>query len=287
MISRRRLLLGAGAVVLAGGGGVAYELAHHPYERFRVEQTLGLIHGADYIPPPSGAKQVSGTLASRYMAKPVGWTVSVPGGGVRPRAVIFCLHAKDGNHRMAFDDIHLPDMAASVSVPIAVAAVDGGPDSYWHKRADGTDAMSMLLHEFVPLVMERVGPIPQAVMGWSMGGFGALLVAERAAGEFKAVATGGAALWTTPGSTAPGAFDSAADYYANDVFTGVGSLRGLGVALGWGESDPFYGAARRFVSLLDFSHSTYFGPGLHDSAYWRSIAREQLKAIAPSLGITI
>jgi hypothetical protein len=278
-------LLGAGAAVLAGGGVAAVELANHPYQRFRVEELLGLIHGPDYVPPPSGAKQVSGVLASRYMSRSLGWTVSVPGGGVRPRAVIFCLHAKDGNHRMAFDAIHLPDMAASVGLPVAVAGVDGGADSYWHKRADGTDAMSMLLDEFVPMVVGRVGKLPQAVMGWSMGGFGALLAAERASGEFKAVATGGAALWTTPGSTAPGAFDSAEDYHANDVFRGVGSLRGLGVALGWGESDPFYGAARRFVSLLDFPHTTLFAPGLHDVAFWRSIARRQLVAMAPALGL--
>lgn len=286
MISRRRFILGAGAVVVAGGGVGAFELANHPYRRYQVERALGLIHGPDYVPPPSGAKEVSGVLTSRYMGRPVGWTLSVPGGGVAPRAVIFCLHAKDGNHRMAFDAIHLPDMAASVGLPVAVAGVDGGADSYWHKRADGTDAMSMLLDEFVPLVRQRIGNVPQAVMGWSMGGFGALLAAERAHGEFKAVATGGAALWTTPGSTAPGAFDSPADYYANNVFTGVSSLRGMGVALGWGESDPFYGAARHFVSLLDFPHETYFAPGQHDSAFWRSIAREQLRAMAPALGLT-
>jgi hypothetical protein len=69
------------------------------------------------------------------------------------------------------------------------------------------------------------------------------------------------------------------------VFRGVGSLRGLGVALGWGESDPFYGAARRFVSLLDFPHTTLFAPGLHDVAFWRSIARRQLVAMAPALGL--
>ena len=204
---------------------------------------------------------------------------------MHPQAVIFCLHAKGGNHRMAFDAIHLPDMAASVKMPVAVAGVDGGPDTYWHKRADGTDAMAMLMQEFVPLVLRRVGNVPQAVMGWSMGGFGALLAAERAAGQFRAVATGGAALWTSPGATAPGAFDSADDYYANDVFRGVGSLSGLGVALGWGESDPFYPAAGHFLSLMDFPHQTFNGPGLHDVAFWRSIARKQLVAIAPALRI--
>jgi hypothetical protein len=34
---------------------------------------------------------------------------------------------------------------------------DRGPDSYWHKRSNGTDALAMFLHESVPLVRDRVG----------------------------------------------------------------------------------------------------------------------------------
>jgi hypothetical protein len=81
------------------------------------------------------------------------------------RGIIFCLHGYDEDHRFAFDQIHVPDVAASVGLRAAVAGVDGGPGSYWHKRADGTDALSMLLHEFVPMVRGMVGPLPQAVIG--------------------------------------------------------------------------------------------------------------------------
>jgi pimeloyl-ACP methyl ester carboxylesterase len=285
VISRRRFVLGTGALVLAGAGVTAGELATRPYDRFRVEQMLGLVSGPDYVPAPSGALQISGELSSRFTHQSMGWTISTPAHGVRPAAVIFCLHAKGGNHRMAFDDIQVPDMAAAAGLHVAVAAVDGVADSYWHKRADGTDALSMLLGEFVPLVERRIGELPKALMGWSMGGYGALLAAERAAGQFKAVAPAGPALWTSPGATAPGAFDSPADYYANDVFSGVARLKGMGVAIGCGESDPFYAATRRLVSLMDFPHQTFFGPGFHTGGFWRSIARQQLKAMAPALGL--
>jgi pimeloyl-ACP methyl ester carboxylesterase len=210
------------------------------------------------------------------------WTISTPGGGRRPLAIVYCLHGFGGDHRMAFDQIHVPEAAASLGLPVVVAAVDGGHDSYWHRRSDGTDALSMLLDEFIPLVRDRVGPLPQALMGWSMGGYGALLAAERATSRFRAVAPASPALWLTPGATAPGAFDSPADFYANDVFTGIDRLRPLKVAVFCGTSDPFYLATRHLVGLMAYPHEARFAPGGHDDAYWQSVAPAQLRAIASS-----
>jgi len=235
--------------------------------------------------PASGAAEVSGHLDSRFTAARMGWTISTPGGGRRPRAIVYCLHAKGGDHRMPFDGIGVPDVAASVGLSVVVAAVDGGPDSYWHRRADGSDALAMLLGEFVPLVRARVGPLPQAVMGWSMGGYGALLAAERAASQFRAVTPASPALWLTPGATAPGAFDSPADFYANDVLTRLGALRAMTVAVFCGRADPFYPATRYLVHHMHYPHQAHFGPGGHDNAYWRSVAAAQLRAIGAAPGI--
>lgn len=215
----------------------------------------------------------------------LGWTISRPASGRQPRAIVYCMHAKGGNHRMAFDSIGVPQAAASIGFDVAVAAVDGGPDSYWHKRSNGTDALAMFLHEFVPLVRDRVGELPQALMGWSMGGYGALLAAERARRQFVAVSPASPALWLTPGATAPGAFDSPADFYANDVFTGIGNLTKMTVAVWCGTSDPFYLATRHLVSLMRFPHQAHFGPGSHDPGYWRKVAVPQLRAIASASGI--
>ena len=215
----------------------------------------------------------------------LGWTISRPASGRQPRAIVYCMHAKGGNHQMAFDSIGVPQAAASIGFDVAVAAVDGGPDSYWHKRSNGTDALAMFLHEFVPLVRDRVGELPQALMGWSMGGYGALLAAERARRQFVAVSPASPALWLTPGATAPGDFDSPADFHANDVFTGIGNLTKMTVAVWCGTSDPFYLATRHLVSLMRFPHQAHFGPGSHDPGYWRKVAVPQLRAIASASGI--
>lgn len=283
-LTRRRFLTGAGAVVAAGatGAGVLDFSDHSLLERGL--HRIGLASSPDRQFPPSGATERSGSLASRYMGGGrVGWTVSHPAGAAPPTGVIFCLHGYHDNHRFPFDQIHLPDAAALVGLRVAVAAVDGGADGYWHKRADGTDALSMLLSEFVPLVRATLGVLPQALMGWSMGGYGALLAAERAPSRFVGVAPSSPALWLTPGATAPGAFDSPDDFYANDVFTAINSLRGMTIAVACGTADPFYPATRHLVDDMDFPHKTFFGPGFHDVAYWRSVAPDQLRALGPVL----
>ena len=234
----------------------------------------------------SAPVEVSGHISGRYTGASMGWTISAAGNGQRPHAIVYCLHAKGGDHRMAFESIRVPQVAASLGISVGVAAVDGGPDSYWHRRADGSDAMAMLLKEFVPLVRARVGPLPQALTGWSMGGYGALLAAERASRQFQAVSVASPALWLTPGATALGAFDSPADFYGNDVFTGVDALRTMTVAVFCGTGDPFYPATRHLVSQMDFPHLARFGPGVHGPGYWRRAAPAQLRAIARARGIT-
>lgn len=266
-LSRRQFLLGgAGLAALIGGGIAAIELID-------TSRTVR--------PPPPGWVERSGTLRSRFMHGPVGWTIAKPSGPLH--GIVFCLHGYEANHRFAFDDVHVPDAAHEVGLEVAVAAVDGGGDSYWHKRSDGTDALSMLLDEFVPLVRHLVGDLPQALMGWSMGGYGALLAAERAASQFLAVAPASPAIWLTPGATAPGAFDGPSDFDANDIFTDLGALRGKAVAVACGTSDPFYVATRDLVREMDFPHSAFFGPGSHEASYWASVAPDQLQAIAPPL----
>jgi pimeloyl-ACP methyl ester carboxylesterase len=262
--SRRQFLFaGAGLAAVAGGGIAATELFDtHPTAR----------------PPPTGWLEHSGTLQSRYMHGPVGWTVVKPRGSLH--GTVFCLHGYEATHRFAFDDVHVPEAAHQVGLQVAVAAVDGGADSYWHKRSDGTDALAMLLDEFVPLVQRMVGHLPQALMGWSMGGYGALLAAERARTQFAAVAPASPAIWLTPGTTAPGAFDSPADFYANDIFDDLGPLREMAVAVACGTSDPFYMATSALVSRMDYPHSSFFGPGSHNATYWASVAPDQLQAIA-------
>jgi pimeloyl-ACP methyl ester carboxylesterase len=282
-ISRRHLLVSGGCAAAAAalGVGAADAFDHSRFERGL--HRVGLASSPGIHLPSSGAIEHNGTFRSPYMNGPVNWTVSRPAGAQPLQGTIFCLHGKGTNQRFAFDAVHVPDAAAYLGLRLAVAGVDGGADSYWHPRQNGTNALAMLLEEFVPMVRSMVGELPQAVMGWSMGGYGALLAAERARDHFVAVAPASPAVWLTPGATAPGAFDSPADFYANNVFNDLSTLSGMAIAVACGTSDPFYATTRDLVAHMGYPHTDLFGFGFHDATYWASVAPHQLHAIAPAL----
>ena len=285
-LSRRRFLGLAGAVAVVGAGGL---LGLDEGLRHKLEQAWAYTEGPDLALPASGARMVTGSFDSRCMRREVAWAYSLPAQG-RPRALVVSLYGKDANLFAPFDSLHLPDAAAYVGVPLSIASADGGGDNYWHKRANGTDAHAMVVDELVPLLARRLGPLPFALHGYSMGGYGALLTAERAAAVsgsnfFKGVAVSSPALWSEPTQTAPGAFDDAQDFYANDVFSGVTALRSLRVRLDCGDEDPFYPATRRLSGLMTWPHVAVFRPwASHTSGFWRSVAPAQMKFLAPACG---
>ena len=267
--------VGGGVLALAAGWEI------DATDRHRLLHRLGWEGSPDRQVAPAGTPVEEGSLSSGAMRRAVHWSISRP----RPpiQGVIICLHGKGEDHRMAFDRLRIPDFVAAAGRSLAVAAVDGGDDSYWHPRVDGSDALSMLMGEFLPLVERRLGPVPRALLGWSMGGYGALLVAERSPAMFRAVAAGSPALWTEPGATAPGAFDSAEDYRRFDVFAGVDRLVGMPVRVDCGRGDPFYAADRHFVAQLRGPHESAFGAGYHDDAFWRSAAPAQIAFLGRAL----
>ena len=125
--------------------------------------------------------------------------------------------------------------------------------------------------------------LPRAILGWSMGGYGALLAAERAPERFRAVVAASPALWARAGDSAPGAFDDPADFAAHDVFAGASALAPITVRVDCGTSDGFIAQARRFAQQLSTPNHGSFGPGFHDAAYWRSIAPAQVATIDAAL----
>jgi hypothetical protein len=289
-VSRRRFLrllggaVGASVVGATGVVGLDGRLYH------KLEDEWAYSDGPDLSLPSSGAHIVSGSFESRFMHREVGWAYSLPA-NVKPRAIVLSLYGKGADQFAAFDNLHLPDAAASVGAPLAIASADGGTDNYWHKRANGTDAHAMLVEEFVPLLTGWLGALPFALHGYSMGGYGALLAAERGvkptgASFFKGVAASSPALWTEPGETAPGAFDGAEDFSANDVFGDVAALRSLSVRLDCGTLDPFYQATHQLSGLMTWPHVAVFRPwATHTSGFWRSVAPGQMRFLAAACGV--
>ena len=79
--------------------------------------------------------------------------------------------------------------------------VDGG-DTYWHRRADGDDPVGMIIHEVLPRLATaglRTGRI--GISGDSMGGYGALLLAE---GLAERLAGAAASVTSAPPGSAAG-----------------------------------------------------------------------------------
>ena len=271
MDRRKFLVTLGGLVVLAGAGADIY----HIYESKQLKPLL--------VPKAYGTiKYISGVIDSKYVNFKPGWTVSIPTGR-KLAGIVFCMHGFDNNHDMAFSQLQIPQVAGSLNLNVAVAAVDGGADSYWHKRSDGTDSMTMFISEFIPIVNKLVGNLPQVMMGWSMGGYGAILATEQFPEDFVGVAPASPAIFLAPGLTAPGAFDSPTDFYANDVFTGIAKLNNKAIAVACGTGDPFYNATKDFVADLKTPYYSYFGPGGHDAQFWQAAAFKQLTAIRNSL----
>jgi hypothetical protein len=79
------------------------------------------------------------------------------------------------------------------------------------------------------------------------------------------------------------AFNSAADFAANDVFTGIGRLAHTAVRVDCGTADPFYPYVREFVAEIPRHVAGGFGTGGHNPGYWRRIAPKQVDFLARHL----
>ena len=110
----------------------------------------------------------------------------------------------------------------------------------------------MVLNELIPmLAAQGLEPTSRVgFLGWSMGGYGALLLGARlGAARTAAICAVSPALWTSSGASAPGAFDGADDYAANSVW-GLPALNSIPIRIDCGNSDPFYSATQQFIGQL-------------------------------------
>ena len=174
--------------------------------------------------------RTGGRLADQPI-RPAPARATRPAGDALPVALV--LHGRGGDARSAFDDLsldgYLADAVQGGAPAFALASVDGGDSSYWHRRRGGDDPQAMLVEEFLPLLADRGLRTTQvAVLGWSMGGYGALLLAETLGpSRIAAVAADSPALWQRSADSAAGAFDGAADFAAHDVVAGRERLTGI------------------------------------------------------------
>jgi S-formylglutathione hydrolase FrmB len=227
--------------------------------------------------------------------------------------VVLALHGA-GNTAAGLAGQVATAMTAAKIAKFAVVCPDGG-GTYWHKRADGDDPIGMILHEVLPraaafgLATRRIG-----IAGESMGGYGALLLAERLAATARttsplatsaarraapasgvpavaAVAATSPAIFATYAdarSADKSAFDSPADFARNDVFTGIGALQHVPTWVACGADEPFQPEAALFRTRLAAltRHQVPGGivGGCHDDAFWARNLPDALRFIGGYLG---
>jgi len=214
------------------------------------------------------------------------WAIARPPGQTTPLRPVIALHGKGSDAATVMAggvEQGLADAVAAGLPPFAVVAVDGG-GTYWHRRASGDDAGAMVLDELIPMLTQqgldtsRVGFI-----GWSMGGYGALLLGSRLGpARTAAICAVSPALWTSPGAAAPGAFDGAQDYEANSVW-GLPALDAIPIRIDCGNGDPFAAATGAFKAQLGTPPAGGFSPGGHDGAFWSSQLPAEISWLAPIL----
>lgn len=293
-LSRRALLrLGAGVTLGAAGAYAAGTrgTVARPVTETRLTGTGVPLAPAPLPREPAPAVLPTMTTGSFVSAARGGvltnWAIARPPGQSAPLRPVIALHGKGSDAATVMAGGVEQGLAQASTVaglpPFAVVAVDGG-GSYWHHRASGEDSGAMVLDELLPLLREhhldtsRVG-----FLGWSMGGYGALLLGGRLGpARTAAICAVSPALWLSAGATAPGAFDGADDFAANSVF-GMPALASIPIRVDCGNGDPFYGATQQFIASLPNPPAGGFSPGGHDASFWSSQLPAELTWLAPLL----
>ncbi|MGO9508194.1 MAG: alpha/beta hydrolase [Mycobacterium sp.] len=229
--------------------------------------------------PPTAGKTLPTKLTGSFVSAARGgintnWVIAMPPGQTKMLRPVIALHGKDGDANMMLDcgvEDALAQLVAAGKPAFAVVGVDGGSNSYWHRRSNGEDSGTMVIEELLPMLSSmgmdtsRVG-----LLGWSMGGYGALLLGARLGPARTAgICAISPALYMSYWGCAPGAFDSVDDWTRNTVF-GLPALNSIPIRVDCGIGDRFFFSSSQFVSQLKKKPAGSFSPGGHDMDYWRA-----------------
>lgn len=287
-LTRRRLLglVGAGLAGVVAAGVAGVELIEHGVLPGKL--TLDELDGGCDVTPPTlhfgrvGPSQ-SGRFASTARRREVGYTIAWPPGhgpgSLLPLVVM--LHGDGSNHASAVKGM-TPAQLVALEVdgkplpPMAIVTVDGG-NLYWHPHPDD-DPMGMVVDELIPYCRAMgLGRPEQGIgaMGISMGGYGALILAEHHPGLLRGVAAISPAIWTTyaeaQGANAR-AYTNAEEFDRYDAVTHASSLEGLPIRIASGADDPFHPGVVALTEVLPRGSVVDFANGCHTESFF--IAQE-------------
>jgi enterochelin esterase-like enzyme len=274
---RRVLILG-----LASAGALAAGVAGAERGILPGKTVLDTLDGVCSVPGPAVTfaplgPSFSGTFYSAARHRTVGYTIAYPPGhrSGEELPLVVMLHGYGGNHTDALSGMS-PAQAVAVRVdgsplaPMALVTVDGGP-GYWNPHP-GDNPMAMVVGELIPrcrrlgLGRKRIG-----MMGISMGGYGALLLAEKYPHLIDAVAAISPAIWTSYAqahAANPGAYASPAAFTVNDAVTHAAALAGIPVRVAAGYDDPFYPGVQALTRALPAGAVVDLARGCHTDPFF-------------------
>ncbi len=238
---RRTLLTGTGVLAVAAAAA-----GYHSRQP-----------GFDPVIPaaPAGDERVE-RRRSAMRGKTVEFYTAVPAGHGDGRGLPVCLvlhgaTAQPGGWaRLGFGRF-LTDSVRRGTPPFVLAGASGGQLSW---RPSGGDDPQRMVHEEIPLWCKSRGfDVSRVTLwGWSMGGSGALLLAEAFPGFARAVAA------FSP-DVSPG----------DDVTVAARLLRGTPVGLWCGRQDPLYKKVQAFATALPEPPAAgAYAAGRHNMGYW-------------------
>ena len=255
-ISRRGLLIGAGAL------GVAGLLAVADTATVRRRQGWTGPDGVVPVVPPASVAQ------SRHQSAARGREVDVVVIGDRSAPVCLVLHGR-GDSAQGVVGLGLPQFLAASGLRLALVAVDGG-DEYWTGPS-----MTMLTAELPTWLAELGLARPRAALGISMGGFGALALAARQ--DLDAVAAISPALFPTwADADAIHGFPDERTWQDHEPLRHTIPAR-TAVGVWCGQEDPVHDAAVTFAAQADVAS---FDHGAHEAAYWQRVLPDALRLVA-------
>ncbi len=277
--SRRRVLaagLGGAAAIIAGG----LELVDRGV--LPGKHTLDALDGACSVSTPpeafrSPGETITGSFYSGARRREVGYTIAYPPGHARGSRLPLglYLHADGGDHTSPLGGLPLAGALAGNDLPaIALVAADGG-NLYWHPHPRD-DPMGMMIDEVIPICQGLgLGTKPGQIgtIGISMGGYGAILFAEKFARTVNACAAISPAIWTAYAQAHkanPDAYTNAREFDEYDAIANTSSLIRTPARVASGSDDPFHPGVMALIRQLPANAITEITGGCHDNLFFAS-----------------
>jgi len=258
-VSRRTVLIAAGGTAAVGVVGAATVATVAPSLPGRVRGALSRPAVSGPVPDvPAGQERLE-QVASLARGTTVGFWTAVPAGLGDGHGLPVCLVLHGASATTTdYSDFGLGRfLTAAVRAgvpPFVLAGADGGPTGW---QATGSDDPQRMLTDEVPAWCADRGwdGSRLAAYGWSLGGRGSLLLAERKPRMLRAVSALSPAVRSQ-------------DVVVDDADL----LDGHRVAVWCGESDALLPDVQRLVAAIPGGPAVAsYAPGAHTRGYWNTV----------------